>query len=402
MTGPLLLQDCGVVTPLGRGKLATARSLFAGARDGITEREDLIPGRRVSVGAVAGDLPPPPTRQAHLDCRNNRLLQVALEEIGPAIEAAIDRYGRDRVAIILGTSTSGIESGEVALASFRQTGQWPAGFHYHKQEISGPSTFAAELLGITGPAYTVATACSSSAKVFGSARRLIRAGLVDAAIVGGVDTLCRMTLNGFDALELVSQHRCNPFSVNRDGLTIGEGAAVFLMTAEASPDANAAPIAFLGLGEASDAHHLTAPHPDGRGARDAMLLALADAGLGAEDIAYINLHGTATVLNDAMEARGVAAVFGAETPCSSTKGMTGHMLGATGGCEAAFLWLTLHPVFNRGVLPPHIWDKVHDPAFPRLNLVDVGTPLRHSSPTAMLSNSFGFGGSNVALIMGTS
>jgi len=240
----------------------------------------------------------------------------------------------------------------------------------------------------------VTTACSSSAKVFAVARRLIRAGLADAAVVGGADTLCRMTLGGFHALEALSPTCCNPFSVHRDGITIGEGAAAFLLT----PDPG--PVALLGVGEASDAHHPTAPDPDGRGAAAAMAGALADAGLDAGEIAYINLHGTATPLNDAMESRAVARLFPPGMPCSSTKALTGHMLGAAGGVEAAFLWLTLHPGLGPGVLPPHAWDGQADPALPPLNLIGVGTKLPPGDRLAMLSSSFGFGGSNVALVLG--
>jgi len=388
----LFLQDCGVVCPLGHGKAEVARALFAGRDDALVSRDDLLPDRAVLVGAVAGELPPLPAGLAAFDSRNNRLMLAALNQIAEAVEAAASRYGRDRVAVVLGTSTSGIAEGEAALAAFRADGVWPPAFDYRQQETGSLAECAARALGLTGPAYTVATACSSSGKVFASARRLIRAGLADAAVVGGADTLCQMTLNGFGALQALSQSRCNPFSTNRDGITIGEGAAAFLLTAEPGP------VEFLGVGETSDAHHATAPDPEGLGARDAMLQALADAGLTAGDIAYVNLHGTATPLNDAMESKAVAAVFGGATPCSSTKGMTGHMLGATGGVEAAFLWLTLNPATNPDrLLPPHLWDGVPDPALPPLPLAPVGTPLREG---AMLSNSFGFGGSNVALILG--
>jgi len=393
-TTPLFLQDCGIVTPLGRGKREVAQALFAGSRGGIVQRHDLIPGHPVNVGAVVGELPALPVSLAELDCRNNRLMQVALMEIAPVIENSIARYGRDRIAVVLGTSTSGIAEGEDALETYRRTGAWPKAFHYSQQEVSGPSIFASRLLGLSGPAYTVATACSSSAKVFASARRLIHAGLADAAIIGGADTLCRMTLNGFDALELLSKGNCNPFSINRDGITIGEGASAFLLSRDDGP------VQFLGIGETSDAYHLTAPDPTGSGANSAMLHALNDAGLTPADIAYINLHGTATSLNDAMEARAVAALFGSHTLCSSTKGMTGHMLGATGGCEAAFLWLCLNPMYNSGLLPPHLWDGAVDPTLPALNFVRPQTPLPQGRRLAMLSNSFGFGGNNVALILG--
>jgi len=202
-----------------------------------------------------------------------------------------------------------------------------------------------------------------------------------------------MTLNGFGSLEALSKGRCNPFSGNRDGITIGEGAAAFLLSPEPGP------VELLGVGETSDAHHATAPHPEGDGARAAMAQALKDAGLEPADIAYVNLHGTATPLNDAMESRAMATLFPPETLCSSTKGMTGHMLGGTGGVEAAFLWLALNPATSSGLLPTHVWDGQADAALPRLALVAPGTPIPERSRLAMLSNSFGFGGSNVSIVL---
>lgn len=395
MTKPLFLRDCGVITPLGRGKAAVARALFEGRRDALVRDETLIPGRAVFIGPVAGDLPALSGSLVQFDSRNNRLMLAALIEIADSVEQAAKRYGRDRIAVILGTSTSGIGEGDEALAVYRRTGAWPNRFHYRQQEVSSLSAFAARWLNVTGPTYTVATACSSSAKVFASARRLIHAGLADAAVVGGADTLCRMTLNGFNALEALSNGLCNPFSARRNGINIGEGAAAFLLDRETGA------IQLLGAGETSDAHHPTAPDPHGVGARTAMQQALDDAGLSPADIAYVNLHGTATPLNDAMESIAVNEVFGGETPCSSTKAMTGHMLGATGGCEAAFLWLTLNPETNpAGLLPPHLWDGEADPKLPRLNLISAGTRLPARGRLAMLSNTFGFGGSNVALVLG--
>ncbi len=228
--------------------------------------------------------------------------------------------------------------------------------------------------------------------MFASARRLIRSGIVDAALVGGADTVCRMTVNGFASLEALSHGCCNPFSINRDGITIGEGAAAFLLCGEAGP------VELLGLGETSDAYHPAAPDPTGSGVRDAMAQALSDARLSPAEIGYINLHGTATPLNDAMESRAIATLFPPTTACSSTKGMTGHLLGGAGGVEAAFLWLALAGCLE--VLPPHVWDGVADPELPPLALVVPGTAVEPLSPLAMLSNSFGFGGTNVSLILG--
>jgi 3-oxoacyl-[acyl-carrier-protein] synthase-1 len=396
LSSNLFVTDCGVITSLGRGKGTVAKALFVGSDRGIALREDLVPGRAIEVGAVRESLPRLPSTLSLFDSRNNRLMQMALTEIAGSIEEAKSRYGRDRIAVILGTSTSGIAEGENALKAYRHDGAWPEGFDYRLQESGNLAEFAARSLGLTGIAYTIATACSSSAKVFASARRLIRAGLADAAVVGGADTLCRMTLNGFTSLEALSKGRCNPFSVHRDGITIGEGAAAFLL------DQVPGPVRLLGVGETSDAHHATAPDPEGRGAGLAMRQALDDAKLAPSDIAYVNLHGTATPLNDAMEAKAIANLFGGQIPCSSTKAMTGHMLGAAGGCEAAFLWLTLNPETNpENLLPPHLWDGVPDPVLPALNLVAAGTHFSRRGPVSMLSNSFGFGGSNMALILGS-
>lgn len=395
MTPALYLRDCGIVTALGAGKQAVATALLSGRADALVQRDDLLPNRPVRVGAVTRALPRLPTALAVYDSRNNRLMQAALLEIADAIEDAKARYGRDRIAVVLGTSTAGIGDGEIALAAQARDGAWPTGYDYRMQEAGGLAEAAARLLDVAGPAYTIATACSSSAKVFASARRLIRAGMVDAAVVGGADTLCRMTLNGFSSLEALAKGCCNPFSRNRDGISIGEGAAAFLL------DSAPGPVRLLGLGETSDAHHATAPDPSGLGASEAMSLALADAALPADRIAYINLHGTGTLLNDAMEAKAVARLFPRETPCGSTKAMTGHMLGAAGGCEAAFLWLTLNSATNpSGLLPPHIWDGAIDPDLPPLNLIAPQSVIPSRGELAMLSNSFGFGGSNLSLILG--
>lgn len=385
--------DCGLITPLGRGCGENAKALAEGRR-ALTYRDDLLPGRSVAVGAIVGELEPLPDPLADLDCRNNRLMRVALDEIAGSVRRAVARFGRERVAVVLGTSTSGMAEGEAALGHLHATGSWPADYRYSRQEIGNLSEFAVRYLELSGPAYTVAAACASSAKVFASARRLIRAGIVDAAVVGGADTLCRMTLNGFASLEALSSGFCAPFAAGRDGINIGEGASAFLLSREDGP------VRFLGAGETSDAHHVTAPAPDGNGATRAMRLALDDARLEPDQISYVNLHGTATLLNDAMESAAVAALFGDRVACSSTKAMTGHMLGATGGCEAAFLWLTLNPALRTGYLPPHVWNGARDLALPALGFVEKGTSLCAGGRQAMLSNSFGFGGSNVSLIFG--
>jgi 3-oxoacyl-[acyl-carrier-protein] synthase-1 len=395
VTPPLYLPAMSVVTCLGAGKAAHVTPLFAGSRAGLKANGVFPVAGDRPVGAVSVELPSVPDDMDDLDSRNNRILSLLVSEIAEELQAAIARFGADRIAVVLGTSTSGIAEGEAAVAHHLRHDVWPNDYRYAQQETGSPAAFVARLLGLSGPAYVVATACSSSAKVFASARRLIRAGLADAAVVGGADSLCGLTIAGFSSLEALSRHPCNPFSANRDGITIGEGGALFLLTREP------ASIALLGVGESSDAHHVSAPDPEGRGAMQAMRAALADAELGAEDIGYINLHGTATRLNDAMESKAVHALFGSATPCSSTKAMTGHTLGAAGAVEAAFVWLTLSPEWNRaGLLPPQLWDGVADPELPPITLTAPGERLMTNGRAAALSNSFAFGGNNCSLILG--
>jgi 3-oxoacyl-[acyl-carrier-protein] synthase-1 len=388
------LTALGLVSALGQGKRTVADRLFGEPRSGLVPRDDFIPGRTAWVGAVTAPLPAIPAALRRYDCRNNRLALAALSEIAPEIEAARGRYGAGRIAVILGTSTSGIAEGEAALGHRLATGAWPSEFSYSRQEPGNLAAFVADYLELEGPAYTIHTACSSSGKAFAAAQRLIAVGLCDAALVGGADSLCRLTLNGFHALEALSPEPCNPFSAHRSGTSIGEGAALFLL------EPRRGPVALLGVGESSDAHHVSAPDPAGAGARLAIERALAAAGLGAEAIGYVNLHGTATPLNDVMEGRVVAGLFGASTPCSSTKGLTGHTLGAAAATEAAFLWLALSCEYGDLRLPPHLWDGAADPAIPALRLVAPGDRLAAGGRVAMLSNSFAFGGSNVALVLG--
>ena len=248
---------------------------------------------------------------------------------------ALATFGPARVGLVLGTSTAGIGEAELAVAAARRGEAVPLVFDYRQQELGSPSEFLARHLGLEGPAYTLSTACSSSARAFISGQRMLAAGLVDAVLVGGADSLCGLTLNGFDSLESLSCARCQPFDEARQGINIGEGAALFLLSRQP------APIALLGAGESSDAWHISAPHPDGVGAEAAMGMALAQAGLTPEQVGYINLHGTATRLNDAMESQAVYRLFGDRVPCSSTKPLTGHVLGAAGAIEAALACLLL-------------------------------------------------------------
>ncbi|HEY3645798.1 MAG TPA: beta-ketoacyl-[acyl-carrier-protein] synthase family protein [Gammaproteobacteria bacterium] len=383
------LNALGIINALGADPAAVREGLLAGSTDGMRRREDLIVGRAVRAGTVGTPLPELAAGFAAFESRNNRLLNAALAQIRLGVEAALSAHGPKRVGIVLGTSTSGIGEGERALAMFDRQGRFPAEYDYRQQEISSPSEYLRCLLKVKGPCWTVSTACTSSAKAFSSARRLILNGLCDAVIVGGVDSLCRLTPNGFGALESVSQGLCNPSSKNRDGINIGEGAALFLMSREPGS------VALLGIGESSDAYHISGPDPEGRGAELAMRQALHEAG--ATRVDYLNLHGTGTQQNDQMENMVVNRVLGPEVPCSSTKPLVGHTLGAAGATEAAFCW-TLLTDDRSALLPPHVWDGIADPALARVNLCSVGyatTPCR-----VVASNSFAFGGNNACLVLG--
>lgn len=389
----IYLNQLGIVCALGRGPAAVREALFADdAPRGVAADAGFMAGRMLSLGAVQGELAPLDDHPVELHGRNNALLREAHAQIRGAVRQAIDRYGPTRVAVVVGTSTSGIGEAEHAMTYKRAHGEWPAGFHYVQQEIGAPARFLAAESGARGPAWTLSTACSSSAKALASAARLLRSGAVDAVIAGGADSLCRFTVSGFTALESVSPARCNPFSRHRNGINIGEGAALFLMTREPGP------VRLAGWGETSDAHHVSAPEPQGLGAIAAIEQAMRRAGIRSADIDYINLHGTATPQNDAMESRAVAAAVGHEVQVSSTKPLTGHALGAAGAIEAGLCWLSMvdNPASR---LPPHWWDGEADPALPPLGFVAPGAhgarPLRH-----VLSHSFAFGGSNAVLLFG--
>ncbi len=392
---PLLISAYTATTCLGHGRNA----LLAGLREG---RSGLTPCHFESVelptwiGEVAAvDAEKMPENLAEYDCRNNRLAQLALEADGFAeqVRAVIKRCGKTRVGIFLGTSTAGILQTELAYRHCDpQTGALPDDFIYRTTHNAfSLAEFTRAYFGLEGPAMAISTACSSSAKVFAAAARQLACGTIDAALVGGVDTLCLTTLYGFASLQLTSPQPCRPYDAARNGISIGEGAAFALL--ERAPE-NLPPgsLLLLGTGESSDAYHMSSPHPDGLGAQLAMAAALKSAGLTADDIDYLNLHGTATPANDAAEGKAVAALFGERVPCSSTKGATGHTLGAAGAVEAVICALAM----------------THDllPGSPNTSSRDPDTPIQYvlqprpASLRRTLSNSFGFGGSNCSLILG--
>jgi 3-oxoacyl-[acyl-carrier-protein] synthase-1 len=392
---PLLLSSFTATSAIGRGLAETLAALQA-ERTGLAPCAFETVTLDTSVGEVPGvdDAPLP----AHLDafeCRNNRLALIGLEQDGfaEAVERCAARHGRDRVGVFLGTSTSGILETELA---YRRrdpmSGALPQDFRYRgAHNTFSLAAFVQRALKLEGPAVVISAACSSSAKVFASAGRAIAARIIDAAVVGGVDSLCLTTLYGFHSLQLVSRAPCRPFDAARDGISIGEAAAFALLERPgASLDADA--VLLLGTGESSDAYHMSSPPPDGRGAAAAMRQALACAGLAPHAIEYINFHGTGTQANDEAEARAVASVLGAQVPGSSTKGATGHTLGAAGALEAVISALAL----THALLPGGVNTSRVDPELP----VHYLRRNRSARITRLMSNSFGFGGSNCTLILG--
>jgi 3-oxoacyl-[acyl-carrier-protein] synthase-1 len=386
------LSEPGIHCALGTSTGALREKLVLDGRP-IPEPAEIfqLRGGR-SVASVQDALPPLPAELNHYDCRNNRLAASALKQLKPAVDSAIKRYGSSRVAVVMGTSTSGIAETECAVRSLQSQDQYPEGYHAIQGVLGGLSDFVCSFLNTSGPAYTLSTACASSASALLSARRLLNLGLSDAVVVGGVDSLCEMTLQGFGALEALAGEYSKPFCTDRDGINLGEAAAVFLMSREPGE------VAFLGGAASSDAHHISAPHPEGAGAYQAMSDALADAGLNAGCIDYLNLHGTGTVQNDNMESHAVNRLFGDQLPCSSSKSMTGHTLGASGALELAICWLLLTQDSDWR-LPPSLYSHQKDNALAPIRLTE-GAESGLSRPQYCLSNSFAFGGSNVSLVIG--
>lgn len=388
------LQNLGIVNALGSGSTQVRAAMLAGTCPLLSC--SWVPNRPTYTAAVSELLLPVPERLLPWRSRNLQLALTAIAQLQPALTQAIEYYGASRVAVVVGTSTSGIAEGEAALAEYLTTGQRPVDFHYRQQEIGNLSGLLAHTLGLHGPAYTLSTACSSSAHALGSARRLLTSGLADAVLVGGADSLCRLTVNGFAALESIATERTLPFSRNRSGINIGEGAAFFLLTRELL-DKTAPRVELLAVGASSDAHHISAPDPTGKGAEAAIRQALQQACVTAEDVAYVNLHGTGTLLNDAMEATVVQRLFPHQPWCSSSKGQLGHTLGAAGVSEAALCWLAL--TGTTGQLPPHLWDGHWDERLPELQLVSANASILSAKRRLILSNSFAFGGNNAAVLL---
>lgn len=390
---PIAIRAFTTVNALGRGIAASLTALLDG-RSGLRRCDFPDADIDTWIGRVEGledEVIVGPL--ADYDCRNNRLARLGLVADGfeGAVSNARRRYGAERIGVFIGTSTSGIQQTEEA---YRRrdpvSGTLPADFNYRcTHNVFSVADFTRRLLKLAGPAFAVSTACSSSAKVFAAAARHLQVGTCDAVVVGGVDSLCLTTLYGFRALELTASDPCRPWDVDRKGLSLGEGAGFALLE---RPEPGEAGIALLGYGESSDAYHMTAAHPDGAGAVLAMQAALARAGVAAKAVDYINLHGTATPSNDSAEDKAIIQVFGSTTPCSSTKGWTGHTLGAAGIIEAVIALLCL----EHGFMPATLNTRQIDPALS----AHLMLATEHRCLRRVLSNSFGFGGTNCSLLFG--
>ena len=393
------MSEPGIACAAGNNAADFWRTLTTGSQDGLVKVKTHS-GREFFAAKIPdGALK---KTKARYDMRVIQIEDAALEQIAPAVLAAKEKYGADRVAVCIGCCDNGSEFSVAGHREYFEKGAFPKNYSLEIQSADYPASYAKEKFGLAGPAYVFATACSSSGSAIIKAAQLIQAGIVDAAVCGGVDVASDTVLLGFDSLEAVSEQKTNPFSAARSGITLGEGAAFFLLSKDKGL------VELLGWGESADASHMTAPLADGSGALAAMKEALAVSGLDASKIDYVNLHGTGTKLNDSMEAKAVSEAFGqvcAALPCSSTKPMTGHTLGASSAVELAACYCSI--VNNDGAaadkikLPLHVYDGDYDPELPRLNLIGRETKFNKEINVCM-SNSFGFGGCNVSLIIGKS
>lgn len=389
---PLYLTASTLTTALGRGKQAQLNSLL-NSESGLQPCDfpDAV-DLPAWIGAVAGleQVRLSETLQ-HFDCRNNRLAALGLVQDGfqQSIRDAVQRYGADRIGVFIGTSTSGIQEAELAYKNVDENGELPDFRYAYTHNNFSLASYVQQHCQLTGPACSISTACSSSAKVFAQAQRYIQAGFCDAALVGGVDSLCLTTLYGFNALQLIAPQPCRPFDIERNGISIGEAAGFALV--ESEQPQQSAPV-MLGYGESSDAFHISRPHPEGLGAQQAMRQALQKAGLSAADIGYVHLHGTGTMANDATEDLAIDQIFGQQTACSSTKGWTGHTLGAAGIVGALFTALALEHQFA----PASLNMQQRDPQL-RSNVL---SQTQSQSMQYAMTNAFGFGGTNCSLLLG--
>jgi 3-oxoacyl-[acyl-carrier-protein] synthase I len=383
---PLLVTGYSMLSALGMGRQHHLDALATGTT-GLGPCPISLDFETVT-GAVNTELPELPADMQPWSTRLARMASALLQEIDEPLRRAREKWRPERIAILLGTSTAGAETTEVAYREYVEGGKFPRDYDFQRQHTFGAVlTVMRKLTGCNGPSWMASTACTSSGKSFATAQRLIAADVIDAAIVGGLDTLCSMTLQGFNSLQALDRVACRPFRKTRNGINIGEGGALALV--ERDGDAR---VLIEGIGETSDAYHISAPHPEGLGAQAAMRDALAAANCEPEDITHVNAHGTGTHLNDTAEANAIKTVLGTDVPCVSTKAYTGHTLGAAAAIEMAFSACAV----EEGFLPPAIGEGEIDPK------IDILVPLEKTTGTfsRVLSNSFAFGGNNVSLLVG--
>lgn len=384
----ICLKEFGVICALGNNKQQVLSALISSKKQFLSLDNDLPLEGAQYVGRAQL---PDSDDVREISTNNNKLAYIAYQQIAETITPLVKQYGQHRLAVVIGTSTASIYEGELARKQLAENGKFPQDFQYQVQEMSAPATYIAELANAKGPVYGISTACSSSGKALVSAKTLLENDLADVVIAGGVDSLTQLTINGFKSLESISREICQPFQKERDGINIGEAAALFVMTKDADG------IQLLGAGETSDAYHISAPSPDGAGAATAMAHAIEDAKMSAEQIDYVNLHGTGTVKNDEMEALAMSSVCGEQVYCSSTKHLTGHTLGAAGALELGLCWLLLSDDNINKQIPANCRGGDIDEKMPPIKLSqgEKLTKLQYC-----LSNSFAFGGNNFSAIIG--
>lgn len=384
----ICLKEFGVICALGNNKQQVLSALISSKKQFLSLDNDLPLEGAQYVGRAQL---PDSDDVREISTNNNKLAYIAYQQIAETITPLVKQYGQHRLAVVIGTSTASIYEGELARKQLAENGKFPQDFQYQVQEMSAPATYIAELANAKGPVYGISTACSSSGKALVSAKTLLENDLADVVIAGGVDSLTQLTINGFKSLESISREICQPFQQERDGINIGEAAALFVMTKDADG------IQLLGAGETSDAYHISAPSPDGAGAATAMAHAIEDAKMSAEQIDYVNLHGTGTVKNDEMEALAMSSVCGEQVYCSSTKHLTGHTLGAAGALELGLCWLLLSDDNINKQIPANCRGGDIDEKMPPIKLSqgEKLTKLQYC-----LSNSFAFGGNNFSAIIG--
>jgi 3-oxoacyl-[acyl-carrier-protein] synthase I len=397
-----ILTDIGIVNCLGSGVKEVKNSLQADPHSEeflkLTSDNSLLLDRSCLVGRVTTSLPEIPKiiNGSGEHPYNGSYFSLALSacvQLTEGVEKIKEKIPLARIGVVVGSSTSGIQSGEEAYLEYKKTASFPSKFHYAQQEMGSLALFIADYFQLKGPAYTISTACTSGAKAIAAARRLLNCNVCDVVITGGVDSLCKLTTRGFNSLNLLSSGKANPFSTNRDGLNLGEGACLFIMQRTGKG------VEVKGVGESSDAHHMSAPHPKGEGAIQAIIACLKDAEVEPQKVGYVNLHGTGTEANDSAEALAVSKTLGFSVPVSSTKPFTGHLLGAAGSSEAGLCYILLQGASDTVSLPPHLWDECREEQMPALNFIKFKERVTMPVNAPVISTSFAFGGSNIALLL---